>query len=653
MPSEKDVKIAGYGTWKSPITPEAVAAVPRYLYETSQDEAGNVYFVEPRAGEKGRFVIVRINSDGHRCDVTPPNFNARSRVHEYGGGSYVLGENSIYFVNFKDQGIYSQAVDDDIPGEPHLLVHDSSVLYADLVFDKFRKRIICVREDHTSREAESQNAIAAVDAAGITGERILISGNDFYSSPRMSRDGRSLAWLTWNHPGMPFFGTELWTCRLLDDGSVADSRMMAGGESESISEPLWSNDGVMHFVSDRSGWWNLYSFSEGNIQCLHQTEAEFAPPQWLMGMSSWAFADDGSIVCTFTRGGIWHLGVIDAGSHSMREVKSRYTQFSYISAGHNCAFFVAGSHDMPVSLLRFDLKTDEFTTLYSADGAYGLSDRYLSAPEHLDFPTSEGKMAHGFFYAPKNGDYAAPPDELPPLIVISHGGPTSATRTSISPDIQYWTSRGFAVLDVNYGGSTGYGREYRMRLNGSWGIVDVDDCVNGALFLAEHGKVDRNKLLIRGQSAGGYTTLSALAFRNVFAAGASYFGVSDLELLVRDTHKFESRYLDSLIGPYPERRDLYVARSPINRAADMFTPVIFLQGLEDRIVPPNQAELMFNILKNKGIFTAYVAFEGEQHGFRQAANIKKAYEAELYFYSRVLGFDSGGSAVQVRIENMQ
>ena len=649
----KRTTIAQYGSWQSPVSPELASSIPAYLYETSVDSKGNVYFVEPREKENGRLVIVHLGNDGHAEAILPAGFDARTRVHEYGGGSYVVVGDTIYFANFSDRGIYGLEVSGKTAGKPHLVVREPDVYYADMAYDRMRRRIICIREDHSAKGREPSNTIAAVETREPGAVKVLVSGNDFYSSPRLSPDGKRLAWLTWNHPGMPFFGTELWTGEILGDGTVGRQQKVSGGPSESVCEPRWSPDGMLHFVSDRSGWWNLYRFDGIRAECLHETDAEFTRPQWVLGMSSWAFAASDLIVCTFTRNGVWHLGVLDTRTRSMREIVSPYTEFSYLSATDGCAVFVAGSPRTRLAIVRLDVSSGEFRTVYPNGELQPIPEGCLSMPEHIDFPTSGGRMAHGFFYTPKNDDYKAAGDELPPLLIVSHGGPTSAARSLLNPDIQYWTSRGFAVLDVNYGGSTGYGRDYRMRLNGLWGIVDVDDCVNGALFLAGKRRVHARRLIIRGRSAGGYTTLAALAFRNTFAAGASYFGVSDLELLVRDTHKFESRYLETLIGPYPEKKELYAERSPINGAHNISAPVIFFQGLEDRVVPPDQAEHMFDLLRKKGVPTAYLAFEGEQHGFRRAENIRRAYEAELYFYSRALGFDAGGSAVPVSIENMQ
>jgi dipeptidyl aminopeptidase/acylaminoacyl peptidase len=511
--------------------------------------------------------------------------------------------------------------------------------YADFVIDGNRGRLICVREDHTSG-GEPVNTLASVslDKKDDFGS-VLIGGNDFYSSPRVSPDGKQLTWLTWNHPNMPWDGTELWLADIATDGSLTNSRLIAGGREESIVQPEWSPDGTLYFVSDRSGWWNLYRVeNDAGIKIVCDKDAEFALPQWGFGMSSYAFSSAELIVCSYVQDGFSKLATLDTATGELIDIECDYTDISFVCATSGRAAMRAGSPKQVTSLVSLDLETMKFDVLRRSNDLR-LDAGYLSTPEAIEFPTENGKTAYAFFYRPTNRDYRPAEGELPPLIVKSHGGPTAAASTSLALTNQYWTSRGFAILDVNYGGSTGYGRSYRERLRGEWGVVDVDDCVNGARYLVKKGLVDPNRLIITGGSAGGYTTLCALTFRQVFKAGASYYGVSDAEALARDTHKFESRYLDWLFGPYPEDRQIYFDRSPINFAEQLSCPVIFFQGLEDKMVPPNQAELMVDVLKRKGIPVAYVAFPGEQHGFRQAQNIKRSLDAELYFYSKVFGFE--------------
>jgi dipeptidyl aminopeptidase/acylaminoacyl peptidase len=524
--------------------------------------------------------------------------------------------------------------------------------YADGVIDRRRGRMICVREDHTLSDQEAVNTIVSVKLDGDeAGGQVLVAGNDFYSSPRLSPDSNRLAWLTWNHPNMPWDGTELWVGELNDDGTIGHAERVAGGVDESIFQPEWSPVGILHFISDRTGWWNLYRWRGGRIEPLCEMEAEFGRPQWIFGLSTYSFESAGRIICTYSRRGSSYLALLHATTGQLEPIELAYTEMANVCAATKRVVFTAGSPREAFALVQLDLVMRQIEVLRRAcDIAIGAD--YLSIPEAIEFPTEHGLTAHGFFYAPRNPDFAAPPGELPPLIVISHGGPTSATLAVLNLGIQYWTSRGFAVLDVNYGGSTGYGRAYRQRLNGQWGVVDVDDCVNGARYLVERGLADGNRLAIRGGSAGGYTTLCALAFRNVFKAGASHFGVSDLEVLDQDTHKFESHYDRSMIGPYPEQRGLYVARSPIHFADRISCPVIFFQGLEDKVVPPSQSVKMHEAVRAKGLPTAYLAFEGEQHGFRKAETIKRTLEAELYFYSQVFGFELADPVEPVRIENL-
>jgi dipeptidyl aminopeptidase/acylaminoacyl peptidase len=644
-----DTKIAPYGSWKSPITTDLIVKDIIGLGQVKLD-GEDVYWMEMRPSEGGRQVIVRLTGDGRRADVTPREFNARTRVHEYGGGDYTADAGTVYFSNFKDQQLYRQSGE----GAPQLISQDCAddqVRYADAIVDRIRQRLICVREDHRAKEREAVNEIVSIPCAGGT-STVLISGNDFYSTPRLSPDGLRLAWLTWNHPNMPWDGSELWTAECGGDGSIANSRLVAGGLRESIFQPAWSPDGRLYFVSDRSGWWNIYREADGgSAECVWEMKAEFGAPQWVFGLSTFAFESKDRIVCTYVERGVWHLATIDTNANRLEPLDTPYTEISFVNASSGRAVFRVGSATQPFSIIEFDLEMRTSKVLQRANNIK-LDSGYISEPEAIEFPTEDGRTAHAFFYRPKNSDFSAPANEKAPLLVKSHGGPTSATIAVLMFGTQFWTSRGFAVLDVNYGGSTGYGREYRERLNGTWGIVDVDDCVNGAKFLAEQGEVDGNRLMIDGGSAGGYTTLCALTFRDTFKAGASYYGVSDLEALELDTHKFESRYSNNLIGPYPERRDLYVARSPVHFADQLSCPVIFFQGLEDKVVPPNQAEMMVEALRKKKVPVAYVAFEGEQHGFRRAENIKRSLDGELYFYSRVFGFELADQVEPVAIENL-
>ena len=637
-----------YGSWKSPITSDLIVKGTIGLSQPRLSGDG-VYWIEMRPSERGRQVIVRRSANGDTTDINPPDFNARTRVHEYGGGDYLVHDGAIYFSNFADQQLYRQS-----GGSPERITNETSddrLRYADAVVDRPHDRLIAVREDHRQQDREAQNTIASVSMNG-SSETVLVSGNDFYSSPRVSPNGSQLAWLTWNHPNMPWDGCELWTGDIAADGSVINHKLIAGGARESIFQPEWSPNGVLHFVSDSSGWWNIYRATSDGIECLCEMEAEFGVPQWVFGMSTYAFESTDRIVCAFAEKGLWRLGTINTRSKQFERIDTPFTEISFVQASLGRAIFRAGSPRDPLAIIEMDLTTRETQILRSAANIQ-IDPAYISEPQPVEFPTQNGLTAHGFYYAPKNREFAAGPDEKPLLLVKSHGGPTSATMAVLMFSFQYWTSRGIAVLDVNYGGSTGYGRAYRERLCGMWGVVDVDDCVNGAKFLAARGDVDANRTVIDGGSAGGYTTLCALTFRDYFKAGASYYGVSDLEALEVDTHKFESRYSDGLVGPYPERKDLYFERSPINFTNQLSCPLIFFQGLEDRVVPPNQAEMMVDALRAKNLPVAYVAFEGEQHGFRRAENIKRSLDGELYFYSKVFGFELAEPVEPVTIENLK
>ena len=640
--------IAPYGSWKSPITTSLIVSGTVGLGQIALD-GDDVYWVEMRPSEGGRMVIVRRGADGVAEDVTPPPYNARTRVHEYGGGAFLVADSVAYFSNFADQRLYRQ----DAGGEPVAITPDAPLRYADGVFDAERGRIICVREDHTG-DGEPVNAIAAVDASGEHHQQVLYAESDFCAAPHLSPDGKRLAWLAWDHPNMPWDGTRLLMANVAPDGSIDEPQTVTGSPDESVLQPSWSPDGELYFVSDRNGWWNLFRLRDGSVDPVLKMEAEFARPSWVFGAPSYGFLGDGRIAASYVDRGIWNIGIIDTGEGTMTRLDLPFSEMGRgeLHASGNRIVFSAGAPDRPMTLMSLDLSSGNLTTLQQAHDLE-VDPAYLSSPEPVEFETTDGRTAHAFYYPPRNPDFAAPEGEKSPLLVKSHGGPTAAAQIALDLGIQYWTSRGFGVVDVNYGGSTGYGTEYRRRLNGAWGIVDVDDCVNAARYLADRGDADPERLAINGGSAGGYTTLAALTFHDVFKAGASYYGVSDLEALAKETHKFESRYLDSLVGPYPERRDLYVERSPINHTHLLSCPLLLLQGLEDAIVPPNQAEMMFEAVKAKGLPTAYVPFEGEQHGFRRSENIERALESELYFYSRVFGFELADAIEPVEIENLR
>jgi dipeptidyl aminopeptidase/acylaminoacyl peptidase len=642
----RDRIAAPYGSWKSPVTSDLVASSEIMIDRQVEVDGKDIYWVEMRPEEEGRYVIVRRSPDGRVADVTPRPFNARSRVHEYGGGAYKVDRGTVYFSNFADQRLYRQTPD----SAPKPITPEGGMRYADGVIDDRRNRMICVCEDHTNNDKEPENCLAAISLDGSDHFQKLISGNDFYSSPRINPDGSLLAWLTWNHPNMPWDYTELWVGQIREDGSIGGAIHAAGGKDESICQPRYSPDGTLYFISEKTGWWNIYCWKDGSIETLRPMEAEFGAPHWVFGISTYAF-ESGRIICSYAKDGLRHLASLDLATRELKEINVPYTSIWGVQGGPGFVVLLAGSPTEAESVVRLEMANGKLETLRRSTEVT-IPSEYVSLPEAIEFPTEGGLTSHALYYKPKNGDYTGPAGERPPLIVVSHGGPTGATSSDLNLAIQFWTSRGFAVADVDYGGSTGYGRAYRQRLDGRWGIVDVDDCVNCARYLIEHGEVDRKRTAIRGGSAGGYTTLAALTFRDVFKAGASYYGVSDLEALAKDTHKFESRYGDTMVGSYPGARDLYLERSPITHVERLSCPVIFFQGDEDKVVPPDQAEVMVNALRRKGIPTAYILFQGEQHGFRKAGNIKRALDAELYFYSKIFGFKPADAIEPVPIDNL-
>jgi dipeptidyl aminopeptidase/acylaminoacyl peptidase len=634
--------LSGYGTWKSPITAARVAS-GSLRFDHLVADGDDLYWVEGRAAEGGRHVIVRRSSEGRLVDVTPEGFNVRTRVHEYGGAAYTVHDGVVYFSNFADQVLYRHA-----PGEaPRPLTSEGS-FYADAAVDAARGRLLCVREDH-SAPGEPVNSIVAVRADG-GGQSVLIEGADFYSDPCLSPDGKQMAWLEWRHPNMPWDATELWVAAVSDDGSLRDRRQIAGGINESVCQPRWSPDGVLHFVSDRTGFWNLYRARGGGIDALHPMACDFGKPQWTFSPATYDFMSATELIVCYTEDGWWKAARLDTRRDRFDPLSCAFEPTDGIQIAGGQVFCLGGSATQPMSVARLELSSGT-ADIVRASTQDHLERACISAAEPVTF-LSAGQPVHAFYYAPRNADYAAPDGERPPLLVMSHGGPTMSTTDVLDARIQFWTSRGFAVIDVNYGGSSGYGRAYRDRLKGQWGVVDVNDCVNAALHLVDAGKADANRLIIRGGSAGGYTTLAALTFHDVFTAGASYYGISDIEVLARDTHKFESRYLDSLIGPYPQARDRYRDRSPIHFTDRLSCALILFQGLEDKVVPPNQSEMMAEAVRRKGLPVAYVTFAGEQHGFRKAENIIRSLEAELYFYGAVFGFQPADPIEPVDIDNL-
>ena len=641
-------KLAPYGSWKSPITSELLTENVVSLGYPSLD-GDTLYWLEGRPSEGGRQVIVRRLRDGQTSDVLPEPFSARSLVHEYGGLAHVIHDGTIYFVNYSDQRLYRRAGDGTIEAITPPPPSSASVRYAGPIVSPSGTWVICVRERHLNDGVV--NDLVAIDAGGNGEARVLAEGNDFFSAAVISPQGDRLAWTSWDHPNMPWDGTELYEGVFGRDASLSEVRLVAGGKRESVTQARYSPQGVLHFVSDRTGWWNLYRDDGSGPRALPAMEAEFATPDWVFGLSNYTFAPDGRLVASWTQNGLSQIGRLSEDGGHFVEIPTSYQYFAGLTGHPDGVLAIAGSAKEATALVKIDVEQASVEVL-ARSRKTSVDAQYLSVAVPIEYPNRSGLSAHALYYPPQNPDFVAPESDRPPLIVSSHGGPTSSALPVLSYAIQFWTSRGFAVVDVDYGGSSGYGREYRERLRGNWGIVDVDDCVDAAEFLARRGDVDHDAMVIHGGSAGGYTTLCALTFRTVFAAGASYFGVADAAALARDTHKFESRYLDGMIGPWPEAAAIYEQRSPIFHVEELSTPLILFQGLEDKIVPPNQAEMMFEALKEKGAAVAYIAYPDEQHGFRRAENIRRTAEAELYFYGKVLGFAPADDIEPVQIENL-
>ena len=639
------MKTLPYGTWPSPITPDAIVAETIRLSSVSLD-GDHICWLEGRPAEGGRNVLVRADPSGGREDLAPQPYNVRSGVHEYGGGAYAVAGSRVWFSNFADGRIHAR----DGAAAQAPLTAQGSARFGDLTLDLGRRRLLAVREAHRG-DAPPANDLVAISIDDGS-QRVLASGHDFYAAPAPSPDGRHLAWLAWDQPDMPWDAAALWLAELDGDGTPGKPIRIVGGSGCSAFQPAWAPDGALWFVADPDGWWNLHRFKGGELRCMHRTEHEFGKPLWQLGTTTFGFDASGSVVCTWRAGDGWRLGRLDSNG-SMNEISLPWTSIDSLAVQGSTAAFIGGAPDRSSEVVAVELETG-VTRVLRRSSALPIDDRLLSGPVALRYPTGEGgEIAHGYHYPPHNASCRAPAGERPPLLVLSHGGPTGATDDTLSPSIQFWTSRGFAVLDVDYRGSTGYGRAYRERLYGKWGVVDVEDCVAGARHLAETGHADPARLAIRGGSAGGYTTLAALTFHDAFRAGASYYGICDLEVLAADTHKFEARYLDRLVGEWPAERDVYRARSPLHHASRLGCPIIFFQGLDDRVVPPNQAELMASELDRQRLPVACLMFEGEGHGFRKAETVRRCLEAELSFYGRVFGFEPADDLPPLDIRNLE
>lgn len=629
-------KILEYGAWPSPIVAEDVARGSRRLGQLALD-GGDIYWSEGRPTESGRTTVM--NESG---EVLAAPWDLRSRVHEYGGGAYAVHRGELWFANAETQAIYHSSPDT----EPREYAGRDGWAFADLQLDAKRQRLICVAE--VERENNQPQAhLVAVSPRGI---QTLAAGRDFYASPRLSPEGDSLVWLAWDQPDMPWNGCELWRADIEQHGGLSGARGIAGGPDESLFQPQFAPGGDLYVVSDANGWWNIHRVTDDGLVPVTDERAEFGQPQWVFGQSTYGFDAAGKLYAIFTCDGLWQLARITPDGRP-RIFDLPFTHYEQLKVGPDYLAFNAADATTAPGIYRMGTDGGAPELLRStSESVWEPAD--LSAPEVVEFATSEGDTAYGLYYPPVNSRCRGPADAKPPLLVKCHGGPTGATGSALEPKLQFWTSRGFAVLDVNYRGSTGYGRAYRELLHGRWGVYDVDDCVYGAWFLVEQGLADESRLCISGSSAGGYTVLCALAFRDAFAAGASYYGIGDLAGLLETTHKFEARYFDRLIGPWPQAETLYRARSPLLHADRFDCPVIFLQGLKDKVVPSQQAADMAAALRAKGLPVALLEFPEERHGFRQAANIRASLEAELYFYGRILGFTPADDLTAIDIDNL-
>lgn len=642
--------IAPYGSWASPIDPDLLASsAPSFSHPSRDGE--NLYWLESRPWENGRSVVVQKNSAGITKDVLPAPLNTRSKVHEYGGRPYIVVDDILYFCLYDDQRVYRLDLQDS-NAFPVPITPDGGYRFADFCYDHSRRRLISVAEHH-SGQTEPENTIVAIPLDGSMSIEVLCQGEDFYAYPRLDNTGGQLCWISWNHPDMPWDNTTLWLSPIDQTGQLSAPVAVAGNGREAIFQPQWSPDNQLYFVSDRDNWWNIYQWHpESGITPIQPMNAEFATPLWVLGMSTYGFTADGTIVCCYSCEGKWQLATLEPDNPCLEVIETPFSHISDIYCDGKYSWFIGASPTQSGELVRLDTESHTLNTVRQGD-PLATSSSYIAKPTPISFNTTDSATAHAFYYQPTNPDYRGCEGTLPPLIVICHGGPTGATSTAMNLKIQYWTSRGFAVLDVNYRGSTGYGREYREQLHRQWGIADVADVVAGAQYLIEQQLVDPNKIAIRGSSAGGYTVLAALCFHQLFKAGACLYGIGDLETLARDTHKFESRYLDKLIGPYPEEKSVYIERSPIHHIDQLHCPVIFFQGLDDKVVPPEQALSMTTALRDKHLPVAYLPFSGEGHGFRKAETIKISLEAELYFYGQIFHFQPHGNLPEIHIDNLK
>lgn len=617
--------------WKSPITEDDVVSESLNISEIHIDK-DDIYWIEKKHDHDGRNAIIKKDAQGNITEVIPDEFNVKTNVHEYGGGAFSVSNGIVVFSNYPDNRLYKLSEADLLP-DP-ITKKDPNIKYANIEFDNFRNRIIAVQEDQTNPQ-DVINSLVSIDLESPNNIITIRSGADFYASPSLNPDGTQLAWIEWTHPNMPWDSTSLHLGNVSNDGQLLSPKQISGFQGESVSNPIWSPDGILHYISDSSGWWNIFCLKGTQEINLTPIKAEFTQPQWQLGINFYDFISENNIVCAYTKNGMWQLALLSTSDKQINQILPEFTEIGRagIKASKEKIVSILGSHDSGYKLYEYNIQNTQISQISSKEDP-DINKAYYSTPQNIEYETKAYQQSNGFYYKPTNPFHESP-ETLPPLIVITHGGPTAATNGALNLEIQYWTSRGFAVLDVNYRGSTGYGTQYRKQLNGKWGIYDVEDCISGAIHLVNKGEVNPNQLIIKGRSAGGYTSLAALTFSNVFTAGVSYYGISDLIALAEETHKFESRYLDSMIGKYPEHKQEYKNRSPIFHIDKITSPILLFQGLKDKIVPPNQSQNMANLLTQKGVYNNLITFDNESHGFKEPENIKKCLVEELKFYQYI------------------
>ena len=626
---------AAYGTWESPITAASIfEASDNVSYLTVENN--QLYFIESKASANGKNILFKLNESNIAIQLTSSEVSVRSRVHEYGGRPYLVNGKDIYYSEFSDQKIYRLSQNSSLKA-----ITAQGLRYMECIVDQKNNRLICVREDHRAI-GEPINTLVAINLNEASKETILFEGTDFVSAPNLSPDGNSVAFITWSHPNMPWDDTQLRVINFSEDGSVEGVVEVPQDGNVSIKNPQYSINGTLYFIADFENWWTLYH--------IGKSPKEQKKPQKVLDknieINSYGIENNNYAIIAYTKDGADHIARVNLATGEMTNVGDVFSSADSITVANGTVYFRASTPSSGNAI--YQLTANNYEKIYQPSGPE-IKKGFLSVPQLIEFPTGMNEIAYGFYYAPQNSHFTSANNTLPPLIVKVHGGPVASTDSSLNPGIQFWTSRGFAVFDVNHRGSTGYGRSFRKKLYPNWGVFDVEDASSGVKWLACESFIDADKVAIRGGSAGGYTTLAALAFQDVFKAGTSYYGISDLGILASDTHKFESRFLDQLIGPYPEMKSVYDQRSPINSVENITAPLLLLQGLDDKVVPPNQSELIFNALKDNGIDTAYITFEGEGHGFRQPANNIKALNSELSFYGQVFGFVPAGNIEAVQL----